>query len=177
MHAERSSTPSRGPGGNSSRWRRPTGRAGSRPWRACSRPRGSGMSLWRQIRAGLRVLTDRRAADLEMADELRHYLDQATAAAVARGLSPADAWRAAQAECGTLTVVREQVRMAGWENTVNTVATDIRYAVRRLRANPGFTLVAGATLALGIGATTAIFSAVYPILFESLPYPDANRID
>ena len=53
---------------------------------------------------------------------------------------------------------------------------DLRYAARRLKANPGFTVVSVITLALGIGASTAIFSAVNPILFEPLPYPQAGRV-
>src|SRR5262245_23138703 len=54
--------------------------------------------------------------------------------------------------------------------------TDLHYAARRLRAAPGFSTIAILTLALGIGATTAIFSAVNPVLFQPLPYPDANRV-
>ena len=68
------------------------------------------------------------------------------------------------------------MRGYGWENTVGTLLADLRYAARRLRATPGFTAVTVLTLALGIGATTAIFSAVNPILFEPLPYPQAGRI-
>ncbi|HSC27846.1 MAG TPA: ABC transporter permease [Vicinamibacterales bacterium] len=59
---------------------------------------------------------------------------------------------------------------------IETTFAELRYAVRRLRAEPGFTAVAALTVAIGIGATTAIFSAVNPILFETLPYPDAGRI-
>ncbi|MGH7714276.1 MAG: permease prefix domain 1-containing protein, partial [Gemmatimonadaceae bacterium] len=134
------------------------------------------MSLWRQLHRGLRALTNRRIADGELADEVRHYVEQATAAHVARGLSHVDAVRAARMELGGLTQVHEQLRSYGWENAVDNTWSDIRHAVRRLQAAPGFTLIAVLTLSLGIGATTAIFSAVSPILFEPLPYPDGNRI-
>jgi putative ABC transport system permease protein len=134
------------------------------------------MSLWRQLTRGLRVLTNRAAADQDVADEVQHFLDQATAAWVARGLAPEDARRAARIELGGTTAVREQVRAYGWENIVGSVAADMRFAARRLRATPGFTAVSVVTLALGIGASTAIFSAVNPILFEPLPYPRAGRI-
>ncbi len=75
-----------------------------------------------------------------------------------------------------MTAVREQVRSYGWENAIGTLFADLRYAARRLRKAPAFTTVSVLTLALGIGASTAIFSAVNPILFEPLPYPHAQRI-
>ncbi|HSD31706.1 MAG TPA: ABC transporter permease [Gemmatimonadales bacterium] len=134
------------------------------------------MALWRRLARGLRTLANRSAADQDVADEVRHYLDQATAAHLARGLSPDAARLAARAEFGNLTSVREQVREVGWENALETIAADLRHAARRLVHNPGFTVVSGITLALGLGATTAIFSAVRPILLEPLPYPHADRL-
>ena len=134
------------------------------------------MRLLRSLARGLRALTRRRDSDEDIADEVRHYLDQATAAHIRSGLTPAEAHRAAQLEIGNASVVAEQVRSYGWENLIETLFTDVRYASRWLRGNPGFTVVSAITLALGIGATTAIFSAVNPILFEPLPYPSADRI-
>jgi putative ABC transport system permease protein len=134
------------------------------------------VSLWRQLSRGLRVLTDRSTADRDLHDEMEHYLEQATAAGVARGLTPEQARRAARLELGGSTAVRQEVRASGWENLIGTVLADLRYAARRLRATPGFTAITVLTLALGIGGTTAIFSALNPILFESLPYPDAGRV-
>jgi predicted permease len=119
------------------------------------------MSLWRQIRRGLYVLTHRRVADQDIADEVQHFLDQMTPA---------------ERSSARATMAREQVRSYGWENLVDQVMVDARYAARRLLASPGFTTACALTLAVGIGASTAIFSAVYPILFEPLPYPDAGRI-
>src|SRR5918992_5045190 len=134
------------------------------------------MSLWRQLTRGLRTLANRRAADRDLDDEVQHYLDLAAADLVAQGLSPDDARRAARLQLGNPTAAREQVRAYGWENVVEALAADLRYAVRRLRNSPGFTAVCAVTLGLGVGATTAIFSAVNPILFEPLPYPRAERI-
>jgi predicted permease len=75
-----------------------------------------------------------------------------------------------------MTNVREQVRGYGWENVIGVILTDARIAMRRLRSNAGFAVVAIVTLTLGIGASTAIFSVVNAILFESLPYPQAKRL-
>ena len=134
------------------------------------------MSLWRHLTRGLRVITNRSAADQEVADEVQHYVEQATAELMASGLSHEDARRAVRLELGDTAAVREQVRAYGWEHVIGTLLSDVRHGVRRLRRNPGFAAVSVATLALGIGATTAIFSAVNPILFEPLPYPQAERI-
>jgi putative ABC transport system permease protein len=134
------------------------------------------MSAWRQLVRGLRALTHRSAADRDVADEVQHYLEQAAAAHVARGLSPEAALRAARIELGGVQSVREEVRSAGWESLVATLLADLRYAVRRLRSAPGFTAITVLTLAVGIGGTSAIFSAVNPILFQPPPYPEAGRI-
>jgi putative ABC transport system permease protein len=134
------------------------------------------MALWRRLARGLRALTHRSAADRDVADEVQDYLEHATAAQLARGLPPAEALRAARLELGNATGVREQVRGYGWENGPERLAADLRYGWRRLRGAPGFTAITVLTLALGIGATTAIFSALNPILFQPPPYPDAGRI-
>ncbi|HEX6773271.1 MAG TPA: ABC transporter permease [Acidobacteriaceae bacterium] len=68
------------------------------------------------------------------------------------------------------------MRSYGWENTLRTLLFDIRFAARQLRRNPGFTAVSALTLAIGIGASTAIFSAINPILFKPLPYPEPSRL-
>jgi predicted permease len=134
------------------------------------------VSLWRQLTRGLRALTNRAAADQDTADEVEDFFEQATAALEASGLSPDEARRTARLELGSTLAVREQVRASGWEHLVETLFADLRYGARRLRASPGFAVVSAITLALGIGASTAIFSAVYPVLFERLPYPAAGRL-
>ena len=134
------------------------------------------MSLWRQLTHGLRVLTHRDAAGQGVDEEVQHYVEQAIAARLASGFSPDEARRATRLEIGNTTVMREEVLAYGWENLVSASVADLRYAARRLRGTPGFTVVAVLTLALGIGASTAIFSAVNPILFQSLPYPSAGRV-
>ncbi|HEX4663228.1 MAG TPA: ABC transporter permease, partial [Terriglobales bacterium] len=134
------------------------------------------MSLWRHLTRGLRVLTNRAAADEDVADELQDYLENATAAREQAGLSPEDARRSARLELGNAAVIRDQLRSYGWENMIETLLGDLHYGVRQLWKNAGFASTAIFILALGIGATTAIFSAVNPILFEPLPYPHPDQI-
>jgi putative ABC transport system permease protein len=134
------------------------------------------MSLWRQLRHGVRVLTNQTAADEDVADELQDYLEHATAALQEGGLSAEEARRSARLELGNTAVIREQLRSRGWENTIEDLLADLRYGLRQLRRNSGFAATAILILGVGIGATTAIFSAVNPILFKSLPYPHPDQI-
>jgi putative ABC transport system permease protein len=134
------------------------------------------MAFLRSAQAGLRRLFRRTTAERDLDDEVRDYVASATREFVRAGLTPDEAARRARAEMGSLEGVKDEVRQGGWEASVETTFRDARLAVRALRRTPGFTLVAGLTLALGIGSATAIFSAVSPILFEPLPYPHADRI-
>src|SRR5262245_24009037 len=134
------------------------------------------MSFWRQLTHGLRTLTRPAAADQDIADEVESYFHEAAAAFEASGMSTAEAQQAARRALGNASLVREQVRSYGWEYLLETLLADLRYGARRLKADRGFTLVSATTLALGIGASTAIFSAVNPILFQSLPYPSPERV-
>jgi len=134
------------------------------------------MSLWRQVCLGLRGLLDRRGREREIDEEVREYFEAATAAYRERGFTEEEARRAARRECGNLLAAKEQVRTYGWENAVRTVMGDLCFAGRQLRRNPGFATVSIVTLGLGIGASTAIFSAVDPVLFKPLPYPHPERI-
>jgi putative ABC transport system permease protein len=134
------------------------------------------VSLWRQFTRGLRVLGNRKAADREIADEISDYLEEATAAFVSEGMPLDEARRAARLELGSATAVREQVRGYGWENRLDLLFADLRYAAHGLAGNPGFTAVSIVTLALGIGASTAIFSVVNAVLLNALPYRDPQKI-
>jgi len=134
------------------------------------------MSLWRQLSHGLRVLTHRRGADKDVADEVRHFLEEAAAESVARGLSHEEAHRAARLEVGNMDAVREQIREAGWENLLESFFADLRFGLHMLPRNPGFTAVAVVTLALGMGGTTTLFSVVNSVLLRPLPYQNSRRL-
>jgi hypothetical protein len=134
------------------------------------------MSLFRQVKRGLRGLFHRKAADREIAEEIAHYLRESAESFTARGLPPDEALRNARLELGGATAVHEQVRGYGWENALDTLFGDLRYAARRLAKNRSFAVVSILTLGLGIGASTAIFTIVERVLLQPLQYPQSGQL-
>src|SRR6266511_5726389 len=118
----------------------------------------------------LRAAFRRGTVERELDHELRFHVQQQTAKYMAAGLSREEAARRVRLEFGGLDQIKEQCRDARGVGVLEEIARNARYACRTLAKRPGFTLVAVATLALGIGANSAVFSALNAILLRPLPF-------
>ena len=134
------------------------------------------MDMLRTLISRVAALFHQRKLDAELDEELREHIELAIAENLRRGMSADEARTTALREFGGITQTKERYREQRGIPALETLARDARYAVRQLRRNPGFTLTVIFTLALSIGANTAVFSIVNALLLRGLPYPHPERM-
>ncbi len=134
------------------------------------------MNWLRTILLRFRALFHKRKLDVEMDEEMRAHVEMQTQENLQAGMEPGEARRAALRQFGRVESIKETCREQRGLVWLEHLAQDVRYAGRLLRKNPGFTAVVALTLALGIGASTAVFSVLDTVLFHPVPGPEPARL-
>jgi len=134
------------------------------------------MRVFSRVSAVLKNIFRKRQVERSLDEEVRAYVDMVTDERIAAGTPAVEARRTALVDAGGFEQVKQAVRDDRTGTNLERLWQDARFGMRQLRRNPGFTVTAILTLALSIGANTAIFSIVNALLLKSLPYPHPERV-
>src|SRR5262245_32528525 len=134
------------------------------------------MRLWQELKFIIRRLVHRHRAERELEEEIRAHLDMETERNIADGMSSEDARLAARRSFGSVALSKEDSRAMWGLWSLEILWQDLRYGVRMLLKNPGFTTIAVSTLGLGIGANTAIFTLLDKVLIRTLPVERPDQL-
>ncbi|HTW80132.1 MAG TPA: FtsX-like permease family protein [Terracidiphilus sp.] len=132
--------------------------------------------MLRSLIAGIQALLRPSQRNAQIEEELSSFFESSVEDKIRRGMSSEEAQRIARIEIASREMVRHKTWSAGWEASVDSFARDLRLAFRQLKRSPGFAATAMLTLALGIGANTAIFLLTYSILLKGLPVPNPGQL-
>jgi predicted permease len=134
------------------------------------------MGLFANFIQGVRSMLRRDAVESEMDEELKGFMEASAADKQRSGMPSEQAIRAARAEMGSTNAVKHRIRSSAWETSLERLWRDLRFSVRTLLRSPGFTLISVLSLALGIGANTAIFTLVKQVILANLPVRDPQYL-
>lgn len=134
------------------------------------------MAFLRNLSRGLRSVAQKERVEQELDEELREFVDASAAEKMRAGMNREQAYREARMEMGGMEAVKENVREATWESWIETLWSDLRFGLRLLRFNPIFAITAILSLALGIGANTAIFQLIDAVRMRTLPVQRPQEI-